>query len=307
MRRLMAAMAAVLLVLAWTTTAWAEELKFQRTRDVIYGRKYGLALTMDVITPEKQNGAAILFVVSGGWFSRPDAINPGLVSEYLNRGYTVFAVVHGSQPKFTVPEIVEDIHRAVRFIRYNAKQYNIDPDRIGITGASAGGHLSLMMATTGGPGDPKAKDPIDRVSSQVQAAAVFFPPTDFLNYGRAGNEVFVLKPPFTAAFDFKEYNKEKAAFLPVTDEKTLREIVKRISPAQHVTRDTAPTLFIHGDKDDLVPLQQSEWMLAKMKAAGAPAELIVKKDGGHGWLTILEDTKPMAVWFDKYLAKKPAR
>jgi acetyl esterase/lipase len=306
MRRLMTATAAVLLVLGWAAAARADEApKFQRTRDVIYGRKYGLALTMDVITPEKPNGAAIIFVVSGGWFSRPEAINPGFVLEFLKRGYTVFAVVHGSQPKFTVPEIVDDMHRAVRFVRHNARQYNIDPDRIGITGASAGGHLSLMMATTGGPGDPRATDPVDRESSQVQAAAVFFPPTDFLNYGKAGNEVFTLKPPFTAAFEFKEFNKERAMFVPITDEKRVREIITRVSPAQHVTRDTAPVLFIHGDKDDLVPLQQSEWMLEKLKAARVPAELVVKKDGGHGWLTILEDTKPMADWFDKYLAKKP--
>ncbi len=85
----------------------------------------------------------------------------------------------------------------------------------------------------------------------------------------------------------------------------MREIITRVSPAQHVTKDTAPVLLIHGDKDELVPLQQSEWMLEKLKAARVPAELIVKKDGGHGWLTILEDTKPMADWFDKYLARKP--
>src|SRR5947207_13617373 len=88
--------------------------EFDRTRDVIYGRKYGLALTMDVMTPKKANGLGVVFVVSGGWFSRPEAIHPALAAHFLKRGYTVFAVVHGSQPKFTVPEIVEDMHRAVR-------------------------------------------------------------------------------------------------------------------------------------------------------------------------------------------------
>ena len=138
------------------------------------------------ITPEKPNGAAVIFVVSGGWFSRPEAINPGFVLEFLKRGYTVFAVVHGSQPKFTIPEILEDMHRAVRFIRYHAGDYHVDPQRIGITGASAGGHLSLMQGVAGKEGDPKARDRIDRASSRVQAVACFFPPTDFLNYGEEG-------------------------------------------------------------------------------------------------------------------------
>src|SRR5262245_45413365 len=137
---------------------------FTRTKDVIYGRKAGLALTMDVFTPKKPNGAAVVWVVSGGWFSGHQGINPAYLNEFLKRGYTVFAVVHGSQPRFTIPEILDDMHRAVRYIRSHAREYKIDPDRIGISGGSAGGHLSLMQGTAGDKGNPKAKDPIDRVS-----------------------------------------------------------------------------------------------------------------------------------------------
>ena len=110
----------------------------------------------------------------------------GFLDELLKRGYTVFAVVHGSQPKYTIPEILEDINRAVRFIRHHAKDYRVDPDRLGIAGASAGGHLSLMQGTSGDLGNKGAKDPIDRESSRVQAVACYFPPTDFLNYGKPG-------------------------------------------------------------------------------------------------------------------------
>ena len=156
---------------------------------MIYGRKYGTALTMDVFTPKQgANGAAVIFAVSGGWFSAHEAISLTFCREFLKRGYTVFAVVHGSQPKYTIPEIIEDMNRAVRFIRYHAADYGIDPNRIGITGGSAGGHLSLMKGAAGTDGDPKAKDPVDRVSSRVQAVACFFPPTDFLNYGEKGVE-----------------------------------------------------------------------------------------------------------------------
>ena len=95
----------------------------------------------------------------------------------MRRGYTVFAVVHGSQPKYTIPEILLDMHRAVRFIRSHAEEYDVDPERIGITGGSAGGHLLLMQATAGDLGNSNAKDPVDRASSRVQAVACFFPPT----------------------------------------------------------------------------------------------------------------------------------
>src|SRR5262245_7702526 len=120
----------------------AEGPPFTRKQDVVYGRKYGVALTLDVFTPrENANGAAVIWVVSGGWFSAHEAISPAFVEPFTRRGYTVFAVVHGSQPKFTIPEILQDMHRAVRFIRSHAADYRIDPDRIGITGGSAGGHL----------------------------------------------------------------------------------------------------------------------------------------------------------------------
>src|SRR5262245_5018581 len=139
----------------------AEGSPFTRTQDVVYGRKDGTALTMDVFTPkEKANGAAIVWVMSGGWYSSHDWINPGMPKPFLDRGYTVFAVVHGSQPRYTIPDAVADLQRSIRFIRHNAKRFKIDPDRIGITGGSAGGHLSLMMGAAEAKGNPKAKDAV---------------------------------------------------------------------------------------------------------------------------------------------------
>src|SRR5207302_102584 len=159
------------LALLATLSLAGGEPSVKRQEDVIYGRKYGSALTMDVFTPPKQNGAAIIWAASGGWFSAHEFVNARFPQEYTSRGYTVFAVVHGSQPKYAIPEVLQDMHRAVRFIRFHAKDYHIDPDRIGITGGSAGGHLSLMQGTAGTMGDPNAKDPIDRESSRVQAVA----------------------------------------------------------------------------------------------------------------------------------------
>ncbi len=309
-RTLPVLLAATLAVLLPDLVRAADEPSFTRKEDVIYGRKHGTALTMDVFTPKKDaRGAAVVFVVSGGWFSSHEAINPASpwIQELTRRGYTVFAVVHGSQPKFTIPEILQDMHRAVRFIRFHAKDFGIDSDRIGIMGGSAGGHLSLMQGTAGTAGDPKAKDPIDRGSSRVQAVACFFPPTDFLNYGEAGKDAIGrgTLEGFRVAFDVREFDPTTKALERLTDEAKILELGKKISPISHVTPDDPPTLIIHGDADKLVPIQQAEVIIAKLKEAGIPAELIVQKGGGHGWPRWVEDGVPkLADWFDKHLRKK---
>jgi acetyl esterase/lipase len=285
----------------------ADEPSYTRKEDVIYGRKFGTALTLDVFTPkQKPNGAAIIFAVSGGFFSNHDWINPGLFKALLQRGYTVFAVVHGSQPKFTIPEILEDMNRAVRFIRFHAKDYLIDPERIGIMGASAGGHLSLMQGTAGKDGDPKATDPIDKVSSKVQAVACFFPPTDFLNYGSKGKEALGrgTLADFKAPFDFQQYDPKTRSFVLITDEEKRREIGRHISPINHIHPKAAPTLIIHGDADKLVPIQQAEVFVARLKEVGVPAELVVKPGAAHGWPGLEKDFETLANWFDKYLVKE---
>jgi acetyl esterase/lipase len=283
----------------------AEDPAFDRKQDVIYGRKHGTALTMDIFTPKKDaKGLGVIFVVSGGFRSSHEAILPAFVRPLTDRGYTVFAVVHGSQPRYTVPEIIEDMNRAVRFIRYHAKDHGIDPTRIGICGASAGGHLSLMLGTAGTAGNPGAKDPVDRESSRVQAVACFFPPTDFLNYGRPGNRKIYPTdhdPPYRAAFDYRELNQQSHLWVPITDPARLEQIARQISPVYHVTPDDPPTFIIHGDQDRLVPLQQSELIVERLNKAGVDARLVVKKGAGHGWLTIGEDAKALVDWFDQHL------
>lgn len=123
------------LILA-STKGWADDPSFSRKEDVIYGRKFGTALTMDVFTPTKNaKGIGLIMVISGGFFSSHEAILLPFVRPMTDRGYTVFAVVHGSQPRFTIPEIVQDMNRAVRFIRYHANDYAIDSDRLGVSGA----------------------------------------------------------------------------------------------------------------------------------------------------------------------------
>ncbi|MFO0848112.1 MAG: prolyl oligopeptidase family serine peptidase [Gemmataceae bacterium] len=296
----------VFVALLTLAVAAAQPPKFTRTEDVIYGRKNGLAMTMDVFTPDKPNGLGVVFCVSGGWFSAKEAVNPTFYAPFLARGYTVFAVMHGSQPKYTIPEVLSDMHRAVRFVRHNAAKYHVDPDRLGICGASAGGHLSLMQGCASKPGDPKAKDPVERQSSRVAAVGCFFPPTDFLNYGEEGvvalgrGVLSGFRPPF----EFWERKPGSNALVIIEDEDRLKAIGKQISPVYHVTKDDAPALIIHGDKDKLVPIQQAERIIAALKEAGVPCELVTKAGGDHGWKGIDKDIETIADWFDKHLAKK---
>lgn len=302
-------MIAALLVAGCAPAIRAGEIPpWTRTEDVIYGRKHGMALTLDVFKPRQATGAAVIFAVSGGWFSAHEAIDVKVFEEFLRRGYTVFAVVHGSQPRFTIPEAIDDMHRSVRFIRHRAKDYGIDSERIAIAGCSAGGHLSLMIGTAGRHGDPNAKDPVDRESSRVQAVGCYYPPTDFLNYGEPGRDVFKALDAelaaFKAPFDFQEFDAQSKRFVLITDAAKRREIAASISPITHVSPDDAPTLILHGDADKLVPLQQAQLMHQALEKAGVPARLVVKEGHGHGWPEWIKDMAILADWFDAHLKGK---
>jgi acetyl esterase/lipase len=263
-----------------------------KTGDVVYGRKFGFALTMDVIQPEKPNGCAIIYMVSGGWVSAYSPNTPDYYIPFLERGYTVFSVRHACQPKFIIPEITQDIHRAVRYIRQNAEKWGLDPSKFGISGGSAGGHLSLTMGVRGGPGDPTAKDPVDRQNSAVQAIACLYPPTDFLNYGQPGE----------CAVGVGTLERLKAAFGPEAATAEGRErLGKEISPIYHVTEKLPPTLIVHGDKDEIVPLQQAEIFVKRATDAGVAAKLVVKQGLGHGWPDRQPDYNQFADWFDEHL------
>jgi acetyl esterase/lipase len=163
-----------------------------------------------------------------------------------------------------------------------------------------------MQGTAGDKGDPKAKDPVDRESSRVQAVACFFPPTDFLNYGEKGKDAIgrAVLADFKAAFDFKEWDKDKKCFVSVTNEEKILELGKKISPIYFVTAESPPTLIIHGDADKLVPIQQAESMRDKLKEEKVPCELVVKKGQGHGWPDLVMDLDTFADWFDQHLKKK---
>jgi acetyl esterase/lipase len=276
--------------------------------ELVYGHKDGMALTMIMLKPESNiNGKAIINIVSGSWFSSYSGAlkNEAKMAIYLQHGYTVFNVIHGSQPRYNMLDALSDIKRSVRFIRYNAKEFNINPNQLGIIGESSGGHLALLVATTGAEGKINANDSIETMSDQVQAVAVLFPPTDFLNYGEAGfspvsDESILKEFGVVASFDFKKWNDQKQSYDHPTPEE-LMKIARDLSPIYNVSADDAPALIIHGDADNTVPIQQSISMIAAYQKLNVPNSFVVKKGAGHGWKNIENEQMQFINWFEQYL------
>jgi acetyl esterase/lipase len=299
-----------IICLMMASPAFSQDSSFSK-QEVIYGRRDGLALTMVVITPANANGKGIISMVSGNWVSGYERIDRMIAraKPFVENGYTVFLTMHSSGPRYAIPDAIKDVQRAVQYVRYNASMYKIDSSLIGITGTSSGGHLSLCAGTANDVMNTKSSDPVERVSSKVQAVAVFSPPTDFLNYGtkgfNAGMQKAVLQQlRLTGAFSYTVWDAKKFMYEPVEDSSKRLSIDTLISPAQMVTTDDAPVYIMHGDKDKLVPLQQSKLMEEKLLAAKVPVQLKVKEGADHGWRSMIEDEKEFVQWFDKYLEVK---
>jgi acetyl esterase/lipase len=251
------------------------------TTDVVYGHKDGLALTFDVHRPAQPNGAGVIRIVSGGWRSSVE-MGRLMAQGYppLNdKGFTVFAVRHGSSPRYPMSAILADLRRAVRFIRQHAGEYGVDPNRIGVFGESAGGQLALLLGTTADAGDPSASDAVLRESSRVAAVVAFFPPTDLSRW-------------------------ENRRVSPATAALTEAEAAE-FSPIRFVSPGDAPSLIVHGDADTTVPMVEGETMHAALTKAGVPASFIRIEGARHGFegADLKRASAAMVQWFERHLGR----
>lgn len=256
-------------------------------RDVIYGHRDGMALTYDVFKPKKANGALVVNMVSAGWRSAwgPPEERQARYQWLIDKGFTVVALYHASAPRFPVTEAVKDIRLGLRHIKLHAAEYGADPDRIGVWGASAGGHLSLVAGIMADDGDPAAENPLERSGNRVRAVVAYFPPTDL--------DVLLAGRTRQGAIDFDE---------------SLRA---SISPVHFADPRDPPVLLITGDADKGVPPAQSEAMKAALDKAGVENKLVqfpgadhdfyVKGDPAKTDAYALEAMNMMVAWFEQRL------
>ena len=256
-------------------------------RDVIYGHRDGMALTYDVFKPLKPNGALVVNMVSAGWRSSwgPPEERQARYQWLIDKGFTVVALHHSSAPRFQVPDAVTDIRLGLRHIKLHAGDYGADPARIGVWGASAGGHLSLVAGLMADDGDPAARNPLERSGNRVRAVVAYFPPTDL--------DTLLGSRTKQGAIDFDD------------------KLRASISPIHFVDAGDPPTLIISGGADKGVPILQSETMKAALDKAGVENKLTVFPDADHDFYVkgdpaktdayAIEAMNVMVVWFEKHL------
>lgn len=297
--------AAGMLLLATGVTAAAQP---RVEKNVVYGMYSGTALLLDVHHPARPNGFGVVFIPGSGWnaplgYSAPPLKESPQVEIYVpslvQAGYTVFAVTHRATPTFRYPAQLEDVQRAVRFIRHNAAKVGIDAARIGGSGGSSGAHLVSMLATMDGTGDSTDPDPINRESAKLQCAVARAAPVDLLRIGTStGASALALLLGARA------------------DESTPKASIEyktawAASPINYVSPDDAPILLIHGDADRTVPFRQSEMMEAALRNVNVPVKLIRIEGGDHGPDFPGAKNPPdykgeILKWFDGYLRRRPS-
>lgn len=260
-------------------------------KDVVYGKGGDTELKLDLAAPADGPGPfpALVCIHGGGWRggSRQDLAET--IKVLAGRGYVAATVSYRLVPAATFPAQIEDCKAAIRWLRANAEKYRINPDRIGVMGFSAGGHLCCLLGTTspkdgleGAGGNP------DR-SSRVQAVVSYFGPTDFTTRTWSKDVEENLLVPFVGAgFDAKP------------------ELYRRLSPIVYVTKDAPPFLFFHGSEDPLVRPRQSQALADKLKEAGVPAKVVILEGEGHGWRgeKLVQTLEQTLAFFEEQLKKK---
>lgn len=274
----------LLAAIAATAAAQKKETpKIIGEKDIAYGTHERHKLDIDQ-PPGDGPFPLVLWVHGGAW--EGGSKEGGARTFLVPAGYAVASMNYRLSKHAPYPAQIHDVKAAVRFLRANAKKYKIDPDRIGACGASAGGHLVALLGTANDEKDLEGDLGNPGVSSRVRCVLDFFGPTDLTK----------LSPP-------------KAKANPVTrliggdlgDKKALAE---QADPIRYATKDDAPFLIVHGDKDNVVPLNQSELLNDALKKAGVEVTLTVVKDAGHGnGIFTAPLMKEYVAFLDKHLKK----
>jgi acetyl esterase/lipase len=261
-------------------------------RDVTYCTLDGVELKMDIYRPQRSAAPtpALLYVHGGGWTGGDKRSGEGIrdIPELLARGYLVAAVNYRLAPRYKFPAMIEDVKCAVRFLRANAERFSINPEKIGAWGGSAGGHLVALLGTADATAGWDVGQYLEQ-SSRVQAVVDMYGPTDLTVLFEGANPRLMEQ-----VFGTSDRNSET---------------LQKASPVNWVSSDDPPFLILHGERDPLVPVSQSQIFYEKLRAAGVPATFVIVKNAGHGFAPLggpispsrQELTKMIADFFDQYL------
>ena len=249
---------------------------------------------LDLYLPGQKEGSSplplIVWVHGGAW--RTGSKENCRSARFLRQGYAAASINYRLSRHAIFPAQIEDCKAAIRFLRANAGKYNIDPNRIGVWGSSAGGHLVALLGTTG---DVKEfdKGPNLQVSSRVQVVCDYFGPTDLTKMS-----------DFESTMDHDAPDSPESQLVggPVQENK---EACRRANPITYVSKDDPPFLICHGDKDMLVSHNQSVLLNTALKKAGVNVKFHTVKGGGHGFRDPEVD-RMVTEFFGKYL-KEPGK
>jgi len=267
--------------------------------NVEYAHPDGHSLLMDLYLPVRPETAApvpvILYVHGGAWLSgdRHDRLAVPLVTS----GYAVASIEYRLSQVATFPAQIEDCKAAVRWLRAKSRLYNLDPTHIGAWGTSAGGHLVALLGTTGDVKDLEGNEGNLDYSSRVQAVCDWFGPTDFTQIGEQAKHL-----PVPSGMDHDASDSPEAKLIggPI---KQNPDKAKAANPITYITKNDAPFLIMHGDRDPLVPLAQSQLLDKALMAAGVESTLLVVQGAGHGFGG-KENLQKVQEFFDKHLKKR---
>lgn len=216
-------------------------------------------LTLYLPQKEKATGAAII-ICPGGGYDRLSDREGAPVAEWLNSiGLTAFVLKYRVAPRYHHPSPLQDAARAIRLVRVRAAEWSLDPERIGILGFSAGGHLASTAGTHFDAGKPNASDPIERVSSRPNLMMLIYPVISMREQTHPRSKLNLLGPDPSP------------------------NLIALLSNEEHVTKETPPAFLVHGVRDSKVPVENSLLFVAALRKAGVPFELHLYEQGEHGF------------------------
>jgi len=258
-------------------------------KDIDYGGEGKKSQMLDLYLPAdaKTPLPVIVWIHGGAWRGGNKEGCPAL--RFLRQGYAAASINYRLSQEAVFPAQIEDCKGAIRWLRANAGKYNLDPNRIGVWGSSAGGHLVALLGTSADVKELEGKVGGNlEYSSRVQAVCDWFGPTDFLQMSK-----------FPSSMKHDDAGSPESLLVGGAIQEN-KDKVAKTNPITYVTKDDPPFLIMHGDKDPLVPTNQSELLHDALKKAGVDATFHVVKGAGHGFGGPELD-KMVSEFFDKHL------